>query len=88
MRIAFITPEFVTEEYFSGGLANYVHRITKYLTSLGHEVHVIILSNDKIDSFLYGDVWIHPVVVNDRMPLVRCLYRRFFITFTNGFFLL
>jgi hypothetical protein len=24
MRIAFITPEFVTEEYFSGGLANYV----------------------------------------------------------------
>lgn len=83
MRIAFITPEFVTEEYFSGGLANYVHRITKYLASLGHEVHVIILSNDKIDSFLYGDVWIHPVIVKDRRPLVRCLIRRFLYVFSQ-----
>ena len=39
MRIAFITPEFVTNEYFSGGLANYVHRVTRALAEMGHEVH-------------------------------------------------
>ena len=44
MRIAFITPEFVTNEYFSGGLANYVHRVSRVLVEMGHEVHVITLA--------------------------------------------
>jgi glycosyltransferase involved in cell wall biosynthesis len=44
MRIAFVTPEYITEQYFSGGLANYLHRVSKALVSLGHEVHIIVLS--------------------------------------------
>jgi glycosyltransferase involved in cell wall biosynthesis len=44
LRIAFITPEFVTESYFSGGLANYVYRVSKELVSLGHDVHVYRLT--------------------------------------------
>ncbi len=44
LRIAFTTPEFVTESYFSGGLANYAHRVAKALVSLGHEVHVVTFS--------------------------------------------
>ncbi len=34
MRIAFITPEFVTNEYFSCGLANDVHRVSITLMML------------------------------------------------------
>lgn len=44
MRIAFITPEFVTNAYFSGRLANYVHRVSRVLAEMGHDVHVIILA--------------------------------------------
>ncbi|MEC4816344.1 MAG: glycosyltransferase family 4 protein [Scytonema sp. PMC 1069.18] len=44
MRIGFVTPEYVTESYFSGGLANYVHRVAKALVSLGHEVCIITLT--------------------------------------------
>ena len=44
MRIAFLTPEFVTEPYFSGGLANYIYRLSTALVQRGHEVHVITYS--------------------------------------------
>lgn len=46
LRIAFITPEFVTESYFSGGLANYVNRIGLALAKLGHDVHILVRSDD------------------------------------------
>jgi hypothetical protein len=29
LRIAFVTPEFVTEHHFDGGLANYLNRVSK-----------------------------------------------------------
>lgn len=29
LGIAFATPEYVTEEYFDGGLGNYIHRVAK-----------------------------------------------------------
>jgi glycosyltransferase involved in cell wall biosynthesis len=63
MRIAFITPEFVTETYFSGGLANYVHRVSKALVSLGHDVHVVTLSDGRVESFEHDKVVVHPVVM-------------------------
>ena len=44
LRIAFATPEYVTEEYFYGGLANYTHRVARALARLGHDVHVVTLS--------------------------------------------
>lgn len=46
MRIGFITPEFVTESNFSGGLANYIHRSAKSLISFGHQVDVVTFSRD------------------------------------------
>ncbi len=36
LRIAFVTMEYVTENYFDGGLANYLHRTTTALARLGH----------------------------------------------------
>lgn len=41
MTICFITPEFVTNNYFSGGLANYVYRVSKDMAIKGHNVKVI-----------------------------------------------
>jgi glycosyltransferase involved in cell wall biosynthesis len=69
LRIAFATPEYVTEKHFDGGLANYVHRVAKSLAGSGHEIHVITLSEiDESDSehdgtrvhrFRSGKAWRH-----------------------------
>jgi hypothetical protein len=45
MRIAFLTTEFITEAYFSGGLANYLHRVSRSLAAYGHDVHVVTYSD-------------------------------------------
>lgn len=51
MNIALITIEFVSEDYFDGGLANYTYRLAKTLIQLGHKPIVFVSSfkNEKID---------------------------------------
>jgi glycogen synthase len=44
MRIAFITPEFVTDLRNAGGLGNYLLRIGKLLVERGHQVEVFVSS--------------------------------------------
>ncbi len=46
MKFIFVTPEFVTEPYFSGGIANYYYKIGKILISRGHDVAVLVKSNE------------------------------------------
>jgi glycosyltransferase involved in cell wall biosynthesis len=75
MRIGFVTPEYVTEDYFSGGLANYVQRAAMALSSLGHEVHVITLSNLDQAEFDQQGLRIHRVA-NPRGRWLRRLTRR------------
>jgi glycosyltransferase involved in cell wall biosynthesis len=67
MRIGFLTPEFVTERYFSGGLANYVYRISRALVSRGHEVHVITFSENAPETFDYKGIWLHRINNNETM---------------------
>lgn len=62
MRIAFATPEFVTEDYFDGGLSNYINRVSKALAQLGHDVHVITLSTKNSDAFDHEGVMVHRVM--------------------------
>ena len=57
LRIAFVTNEFVTEEHFYGGLANYTYRAAKELVSLGHCVYVVTYS--KIDEVSFDHDGIH-----------------------------
>lgn len=60
--MAFITPEFVTEDSYSGGLANYLGRMTSALAHQGHDVHVFTKSfvgNEVID---YRGVTVHRVI--------------------------
>ncbi len=49
MKIAFVTPEFTLDERFSGGLANYVSRVSVALAKQGHEVTVF--TRGKVDAF-------------------------------------
>lgn len=63
LRIAFATPEYVTEDYFDGGLANYINRIAKLLVELGHDVHVVTLSQKNEEQFEHEGVMVHRVML-------------------------
>lgn len=65
LRIAFATSEYVTEKYFDGGLANYTHRIAKALAGMGHDVHVLTLSEIDETEFEHEGVTVHRVTVGD-----------------------
>lgn len=55
MRIAFITPEYVTEPNYDGGLANYLHRVTLALREAGHDP-IVIVGSDRNESFEHRGV--------------------------------
>ena len=63
LRIAFATPEFVTEDHFDGGLANYLNRVSKLLANLGHDVHVVTLSHKDERTFDHNGVMVHRVML-------------------------
>lgn len=63
LRIAFATPEYVTEEHFDGGLANYLNRTAKLLAGRGHDVHVITLSYKEESEFNHEGVMVHRVML-------------------------
>ena len=61
LRIAFATPEYVTEEYFDGGLANYIHRVARALAGMGHDIHVLTLSEIDEAEFEHEGVTVHRI---------------------------
>lgn len=63
MRLAFVTPEFVTEPFFSGGLANYLGRVSVALARAGHDVHVVTRATQ------HGTLDHHGVTVHRVVPL-------------------
>ncbi|HXV37008.1 MAG TPA: glycosyltransferase family 4 protein [Myxococcota bacterium] len=65
MRVAFVSPEFVTEGNYDGGLANYLHRAGVSLLRLGHEPHVFV-SSDRDESFELDGICVHRVDVGPR----------------------
>lgn len=81
LRIALVTPEYVTETHFDGGLANYLARTARALAALGHDIHVVTLSD--IDEAEFDDhgVAVHRVVLRRRWQLLnRLLWQRMQIT--------
>lgn len=54
MRIAFVTPEYVTEPSFDGGLANYLARIAAPLAAAGHEPIVVVAAEEPGDFYHEG----------------------------------
>jgi len=73
LRIAFITPEYVSENYFSGGLANYIYRVSKALVDFGHEVHVVTLSETENGKLFHHGIGVHRVKVGQ----IQCWLNRF-----------
>src|SRR5262245_2165624 len=63
LKIAFATPEYVTESHFDGGLANYIHRVSKIVADRGHDVHVVTLSLKDEGAFDHEGVMVHRVML-------------------------
>jgi len=79
LRIAFATPEFVTESYFDGGLANYLNRVSTKLADLGHDVHVVTLSS-KEGQLDHEGVTVHRVMLKPAWHIFNRLTRYSFST--------
>jgi glycosyltransferase involved in cell wall biosynthesis len=79
LRIAFATPEFVTEKHFDGGLANYVNRVSKTLADLGHDVHVVTLSHEDAE-FEHEGVMVHRLKLKRSWQTINRLTRYYLPT--------
>jgi glycogen synthase len=60
MRIAFLTTEYVSENYFAGGIANYLSRAAAALRRAGHEAEVFTLSHEQ-ERIRHEEVLVHRV---------------------------
>ncbi|MBW1908171.1 MAG: glycosyltransferase family 4 protein [Deltaproteobacteria bacterium] len=54
MRVAFLTPEFVTEPNYAGGLANYLFRTCLALKHLGHNPSIFVRGEEDRTFFFRG----------------------------------
>lgn len=71
MKVAFITPEFITEkENFDGGLANYLNRLTQGLVDAGHTSHVFVPAKQN-ETFDYMGVTVHRVAIAPQTMLFK-----------------
>ena len=60
MRVAFLTPAYITEKDFHGGLANYLYRVTQALNKRGHDVEVFTASE-------HDEILVHDGVTVNRV---------------------
>jgi len=74
-RIAFATPEYVTENYFDGGLANYIYRLARALVDLNHDVHVVTLSEIDRSEFQHQGVNVHRILTSKAWHTINRLTR-------------
>lgn len=75
LRIAFATPEYVTEDHFDGGLSNYLNRTCKLLADRGHDVHVVTLSRKDEQVFNHEGVMVHRVMLKPSWHIVNRVTR-------------
>lgn len=64
MRIAFLTPGFVTEEKISGGLVNYLYQTCLSLIKLGHQP-IVITASKKNEVIFHNGIEVHRVKVKN-----------------------
>lgn len=80
MNIAIVTPEFVTESSFDGGLANYVYKLATWLRAKQHNVTVVIIS-DNFDSFVYEGINVEKISIIDYVWRINHYTARFKLGF-------
>ncbi len=72
MRIAFLTPEYVTESNFDGGLANYLHRVARGMKQRGHDVEIFTRS-DQNETVYHEGILVNRV--KDNGFIFKCVNR-------------
>lgn len=60
MHIAFLSREYITEESFAGGMANYLYRTAKLLKERGHYIEIFTLS-DKNGELEQEGIMVHRI---------------------------
>lgn len=70
LRIAFLTPEFVTEYDTGGGLGNYLRRMTQALLEAGHVPEVFVLSRGAPGPIDFEGVRVMRVRRSDANPVL------------------
>jgi glycosyltransferase involved in cell wall biosynthesis len=73
VRIAFITPEFITESPRGGGLANYLSRITGLLAA-EHQVEVFVIA-ERHQTIRHKGILVHCIKPNDHALSMRVTWR-------------
>lgn len=63
MNIAFLTPEYVTESNFDGGLANYLYRVAQGMKQRGHQVEIFTRSEQN-ETISHQGILVHRIKVN------------------------
>ena len=66
LRIAFVTPEFVTEVGSAGGLASYLTRMSRAFQEAGHEPEIFTLSEHTPEVLDYNGIRIERVQLAER----------------------
>ena len=74
MRIAFLTPEYVSEWSLEGkGIGTYVYRMARVLKMSGHEPEVFVPSEHLPQTFAHDGICIHRVNWKESQPLTRLI---------------
>lgn len=62
MHIAFLTPEYITEQDFNGGLANYLSRAAQGMKERGHKIEIFTRS-DIDETIVLGGITVHRIKI-------------------------
>ena len=78
MKIAFLTPEFLTECDSGGGIGNYVFKISMALKKEGHYVEIFVLSKKKTEIINFEEIPVHriPFANNKILVILRKSLRK------------
>ena len=64
MKVAYITPEFLTEDNFDGGLSNYLYKTSLHLKKFQIEPYIIVSSN-KDEEILFEGIKVFKVKIKE-----------------------
>lgn len=78
MNIAVVTPEFVSEKVFDGGLANYSYKLAKWLISQGHGVTVYlpVRRDEPVTKFMFENIPVTRIGSKDYSWFIKYYLRR------------
>lgn len=76
IRVAFLTPEFVTESKTEGGLASYLARIADALLGAGHRPEIVTLTEGPSDSIVFRGLPVHRVHAPAAPDMLETVARR------------